>query len=146
MEGVRSKDTSPWLLSGAVNLIFFLATAAYLSQLHEGLFSDISRSAVIEIYAVLATVWTAILGYVIWVFRRLGKRTRAPLLTFFLLLAALDIGIVTAVSPGIWGALWRSNPYWSGPWGYLELEWLVGSTAISGALYLFIRSRSVAQD
>ncbi|WP_147416741.1 hypothetical protein [Sphingomonas edaphi] len=133
----------PWLLTGGINFISFAAIVMYLLQLDDGLFTDIARSAVIKAYALLAIVWTALLGYVISLAPKLTKRTGAPVLRFILLLAGLDFAVVTAFTPGIWIALIRSNPYWSGGiWGWRDLVWLIGSTAISGALYWTMRNRT----
>jgi len=147
MEANRTKNLMPWLLAGGINFIFFAAVSTYLWQLENGLFTDIARSAVIKAYALITIIWTAVLGYAIALSSRLAKRTGAPLMSFILLLAAWDFAAVTAAAPGIWIALIRSNPYWSnGIWGWRELAWLVGSTAISGALYWIIRNRSVLPD
>lgn len=71
MEANRTKNIMPWLLAGVINLIFFVAMAAYLLRLEDGLFTDIARGAVIKAYSLLAIIWTALLGYVISLSRRL---------------------------------------------------------------------------
>ena len=147
MEANRTRNLMPWLLAGGINLIFFAAMTTHLLQLEDGLFTDIARSAVIKAYALVAIIWTVLLGYVISKSLRVAKRTGSPLFSFILLLTSLDFAVVTAATPGIWTALIRSNPYWSGGiWGWRELVWLIGSTAISGALYWIIRNRSVVPD
>lgn len=68
-------------------------------------------------------------------------------MSFILLLAGLDLVIVTAATPGVWIDLIGSNPYrTSGLFGWRELGWLIGSTVISGALYWIVRDRSVVPD
>ena len=147
MNAARTKNVMPWLLTGGINLISFVAIATYLLQLDGGLFVDIARSAVIKAYALLAIIWTALLGYVLSLTPKLGKRTGAPAMRFILVLVGLDFAVVTAFAPGLWIALIRSNPYWSsGILGWRDLVWLVGSTAISGAIYWIIRDRMTMPD